>query len=338
MIRPHIYSLLVVALAGCASSLWQLPLSSDVVGSEALPHKADAEYSSLYVANRNYPPSGTGFVSVYASGSAKIARRITEKISDPESLGFDSAGNLYVMNRSSQLVTVYAKDSSNLLRTLSIPNTPGLGLPNNMVVGASGTVYVSLSSEVAVFDPGSTSPTRTITNGIDSPTLGIGSDGDLYAANVNKTITVYAPGAVSPGTTVSENLAQPVAVLVDSSGSIYVADDKSNSIGVFYATLPSGGTYYIGTPSAPAGLALDDKGDLFASFGPSVLEYAAGKTIPTRTLTAGIRNALPLVCDSSGNVYVGEGRRVRIYAPGETTQLRVIRRGIRAPSVLAFGP
>lgn len=334
MTRSLLYVFLAAALAGCASLVGQPQFSNDNAHPRASLHGAGASYSNLYVANRDYP-TGSGFVTVYAAGSAKVARRISERVSDPESMGFDSAGNLYVMNRGNQTVTVYAKDSTNLLRALSIPNGPGEFLPENMVVDASGNVYVSLQAEVAVFGPGSSTPMRTITNGIEAPILALDSAGNLYAVNSNKTITIYLPGAASPSRTVSESLAQPTVALIDSSGNLYVTDDKSNSIVVFNgADAPS---YTITTATAPARLALDGNGNLFVSFGPSVMEYAPGKTAPSRTIT-GIRDALPLVCDSSGNVYVGDGRHVRVYAPGQTTQLRVIRRGIHGAAVLAFGP
>ena len=61
----------------------------------------------------------TANIAIYPPGSGTASRTITDGIYDPESLAFDSSGNLYVGNGLyADSVTVYSP-SGTLLRTIS---------------------------------------------------------------------------------------------------------------------------------------------------------------------------------------------------------------------------
>ena len=99
----------------------------------------------LYVANAGcafYPscsPYVPSSVTVYAQGSKRVLRNITQGVNLPVALVFDGSGNLYVANEENNTVTVYAPGSRSVLRTVS----QGLNGPNSLALDASGNLYVA---------------------------------------------------------------------------------------------------------------------------------------------------------------------------------------------------
>ena len=75
--------------------------------------------------------------------------------------------NLYVLNLGNSTVTVYAKNGTKVLRTIS----QGMHNPNALLFGSAGYLYVANggNSTVTEYAPGSTKVLRTISQGLNLP-------------------------------------------------------------------------------------------------------------------------------------------------------------------------
>jgi len=244
----------------------------------------------LYVANDGSSGSSS---SSSSQGSVTIYRHhfhlvdtLTEGIASPRALGIDGSGNLYVLNgassssssssSSSASVTIY-NPRHRLIGTLS----SGISAPVAMAVDSAGDVMVANSSAssasggsgngaVQVFAAGSTSPTATISTGIDDPrALALDSSGNLYVANAaggsssssssgsGGSVSVYPSGSSTPSLTIGQGINAPDALAVAPNGWLYVANVASTS-------------------SSSSGS------------GASVQVYLPGQTSPRFTITQGI--------------------------------------------------
>ena len=166
---------------------------------------------NVYVGRSSGPYGGIeSRVIVFAHDSAKTLRTITTDISDPQSLAFDSSGDLCVADTNLNIVAVYPKGATKPQRKIK----SGISGPAALGVDGSGNLYVAnnVSSTVTVYPPGTTKPMRTITSGISGPTaLLLDSSGTLYVAN-RRMVTVYAPGSSSPKLRIRNGIDAPVAL------------------------------------------------------------------------------------------------------------------------------
>jgi sugar lactone lactonase YvrE len=130
---------------------------------------------NLYVANRicGRDICKQGNVVVYAPGKQSPSLTITEGISAPSALAVDSSGTLYVS--SAQHISEYAKGQKTPDATITLDGC-GAGA---LTFDGTGDLYALLvdcksssptpNGGVAVYAQGQTTPTYTITKGIDSP-------------------------------------------------------------------------------------------------------------------------------------------------------------------------
>ena len=173
---------------------------------------SDQVASKIYV----WPPAA------YASGSAGgTAPNLTiSVVGSPFGIGFNSGGYLFVAGRGGS-ITIFAP--------IAIPSTTGnnltptpyatlsgasttLNSPNGLAVDGSGNVYVANegSAQVTIF-AASDIATAYATAGVISPTLDI-----------------------APSTTIS-GFAGLHALVLDSSGNLYVTDKNINQVDIFSA-------------------------------------------------------------------------------------------------------
>jgi YVTN family beta-propeller protein len=82
--------------------------------------------NNLYIANAN------NAIAVYAAGSAKLLRTITQGVDQPTAMAFDSKNNLYVANAGSNSIAVYDHDTKRLARTI----TAGIKAPSSLAFGS----------------------------------------------------------------------------------------------------------------------------------------------------------------------------------------------------------
>jgi hypothetical protein len=170
-------------------------------------------------------------VTVYTgNGSSRtLNRTITKGVGDPQSLAFDSSGQLYVGNILGSYyagdVTVYAPGKSDPVETIKKNVTRPTGLifdsSNNLyVLAGSHPEYNSNYSDgyVAVYAGKKRALQREVTIGIQIPfSETLGSSGYLNVANCpdfysGGSVTVYAPGSKQVNRTITTGIACPEAV------------------------------------------------------------------------------------------------------------------------------
>jgi sugar lactone lactonase YvrE len=104
----------------------------------------------------------------------KLKRTITSGVNSARAVAVDASNNLYVANNGLNTVTVYSPKGK-LLRTIS----SGLAGPQALAIDGSGNLYVANCNgcqtgnygpdSITVYAPGSTTPSETITNGVNFP-------------------------------------------------------------------------------------------------------------------------------------------------------------------------
>jgi DNA-binding beta-propeller fold protein YncE len=157
-----------------------------------------------------------GFVVEYAAGSTTIVNTIPLGNLYPFFLAFDSVGNLYVASSYSagRSLAEYAAGSLQLIGTFPVSDFTALAFD------AAGNRYVSdySTNSVLVFPPGSTTPLRTITDGVSEPqALAVDPEGDLMIGGLS--LNEYAPGKFYPKRTIA--YANSSALAFDSVGRLY---------------------------------------------------------------------------------------------------------------------
>jgi hypothetical protein len=161
-----------------------------------------------------------GYVQVFTPGSNTAQRTIDTGVGgyafDPGSMAFDPQGNLLVAEQAKlklQIVKIAPGSSQAVPVNLDLNgnniNGPGMGIDN------AGNIYVASSQGgvVAVFAPGQTEPSRTISPVGSYGLTSVTSRGAVYQANGESTVTEIAAGASGPTNTVNcQCSAQGVAV------------------------------------------------------------------------------------------------------------------------------
>lgn len=167
-------------------------------------------------------------VTVYDGRGKSLVRTITRNLLRPSRLAFDSKGNLYVIRQNE--VNIYVNGKSRIMHSIKIQAA------NAIALDSQDNLYISTGSgnTVNVYAPGSKTPTRTITQGIDDAgSLALDSAGNLYVGNAHSKsfygdITVYAPGSKSVMRTITQGVYEPTALAFDSSANLYVANAGHN--------------------------------------------------------------------------------------------------------------
>jgi DNA-binding beta-propeller fold protein YncE len=179
----------------------------------------------------------------YGPSGTKPLREITDglKTATPESLAFDSAGDLYVGAQADvkgphyNVVDVYAPGKKTLLRSISQNCYDNI----RIALDPHDNLYVSCAmpqgGSVRVYAAGTKKLIRTITSGLGFVQgLAFDRTGNLYVANYSRhSITVYAPDSGSVLRTLTRGVDQPLGVALDSLGNVYVPDSRVGTVTVY---------------------------------------------------------------------------------------------------------
>jgi hypothetical protein len=220
-------------------------------------------------------------LNVYVQNGAKIQRARKLKQKRPfNSLAVDMAGNVYtscppgtqlceytkkkLMRRfeaNGPIATDFSGNVAALQRNQSSVGEYALGQDkpywiaggvNNTLCGlafdSSGNLYGAntiegMAGDVVVYAPKATSPTLTITSGIDNPVgIAIDSKDNLYVLNVPQSgasVSVYARGQRTPSETITDGVVGVIPVYgggspiaIDSADNLYVAN-QTESVTVY---------------------------------------------------------------------------------------------------------
>ena len=196
-------------------------------------------------------------------------------ISNPETMVFDPSGNLFVGNGKA--------NSIKKITPSGIKTTFATDLDvDGMAVDAFGSLFVSRKSEssnasdgvILKFTPDGRS--SVFVSNISHPKgLAFDSLGNLYLAYPDRdSILKFTPNGKQ--TTFASGLGHPFRLAFDLFGNLFATDPAANSI---FEISPSGVviTFFVST-STTAGvkdLAFDSNGNLFVTFGDSVVEFVS---------------------------------------------------------------
>ncbi len=334
-------------LAACSGRGALMPTGASAIPSNRLVAAAtnNGGSTTLYV-------SGSGGTAIFAAGGAKYVRKIRPKSG---AVATDRQGHLYVAGETATAVDVYENRGAKLAWTVHAkpyyprllvlddsgdlylqcgdrnlceygPRNKGLvrqlrGYGTLLALDTGGNLYLATGfNSVAVYAPGSTSPERTITNGIAGPeALALDLQGNLYVANAyvgsqpSQNVTVYAPGGSSPIRTITAGLTIPYAMTTDSAGNLYVLNSCVNRGGC-----------------------TNDQ--------DSVAVYSPGTNTPQHVVSQGLDFPVTLAVDRSSNLYVANNGNyptdhgsVTVYGSGSYSLIRTVTHDIEYPGFLALG-
>lgn len=254
-----------------------------------------------------------------------------------------SAPNLFILAAdtvSSSAGPIVQPGMVNLTVALTAPVSGGGSVPANTVVPATiahSVIYVSSQGSpdaVLGYEDGNTTPSVTITNGVNTPNgVAVDGAGTLYAANYsNSTVTEYPVGRIVPSVTLA-GLSNPVGVAVNAAGTLFVAHAGNSQVTEYPAGSTSPSVTLTNGISNPRGAAVDAASTLYiANAGNStVTEYLAGSTAPSVTLT-GLNYPVDVAVDAAGTLYlVNNGGTVTEYPAGSSSPSVTITNGLIRP-------
>ena len=266
-------------------------------------------------------------------------------ISNPETMVFDSSGNLFVSNGNA--------NSIKKITPLGVKTTFATDLDvDGMAVDAFGNLFVSRKSEssnasdgvILKFTPDGRS--SVFVSNISHPKgLAFDSSGNLYLAYPDRhSILKFTPDGRR--TTFASGIAHPYRLAFDAFGFLWVTDPGA---GALYAIAPSGVVFLIDSSdvdpelSGLNDLAFDGAGNLFLTAGQSVVEIDS--TLTTLFTVAavpggagGIAIGPPTTTNLSTRVSVqgGDGVAIAGFIISGSTPKQVLIKGLGA-SLSNFG-
>jgi glucose/arabinose dehydrogenase len=143
-------------------------------------------------------------VYVYEIGSKKLSRTVSEGVNEPFDLAFDASNNLYVLNSGNDTVTIYAENDGRPKLTISAGIRWPVGLALDNTNGLY--VLNSYNKTITVYNRKSGKERYSISSGLSYPVaIAVGPDQNLYVAN-GANIAVYAPGTQTPSRTIATGI------------------------------------------------------------------------------------------------------------------------------------
>jgi len=293
--------------------------------------------------------AGANSVTLYAGGQNAPVATIQNSVTNPQSLVFDVAGDLFVASQTGS-VTEYAAPYSGMPSTIAI----GVNHPQALALDGRGDLFVANgagSNTVTEYSPPyGGAPIATISTGIGDPvSLGLDASGDLFVANqATNTVTEYAQPYTGTPTTIANGLYGPNSLALDGRGNLFVSNLNSTPASVVQFVPP------FSSASAPAltitngvaeqgAIALGPAANLFVPNQGSntVTEYVPPYGSAPTTVTGGQNQPVALAIDASGNLYVanyGNNTVTQYPPPYAGASWVTISNGVSAPQALALSP
>jgi sugar lactone lactonase YvrE len=293
-------SLALVLLTACYQAASPVSATSSAAATRASRTASDSQSRLIFSSS-----FGGNSVDYYLKGTGPnnpLAGTLSGGFANPQGMGVDRAGDLYVSNGNDKDVLVYAAGSTSPTGTLDDPNK----FPDDVAIAPDGTVYVAngsgpigASGNVVVYAPGATSPTQTLNDKHFLHVFGVALDarGNLFVscnaalAIGSGTVVEFKAGSTTPIET-HVRLGYSGGVAIDRDGHLLAIDQEVPSINVYVvgkrkpvAKLP--------LPGASAYLAFNKTSDeLYVadySLGEiDVFRYTPSGLTPINTITNGI--------------------------------------------------
>ncbi len=237
-------------------------------------------------------------------GTSTVSAFVSSRLSSPQDLVFDAAGNLYISNFDNTTLTKVTPAGA-----VSALVSRGLEIPTGLAFDTAGNLYVTnlYNSTITKVTPAGAVSTF-VSSGLDNPSgLAFDKAGNLYVTNWgNNTISkVTRSGVVS--TFVSSGLDGPWGLAFDSAGNLYVANLGNSTLS---KVTPAGAvsTFVSSGLASPDGLAFDAVGNLVvANRGNSTLSKVTPAGAVSTFVSSGLAAPEGLAFDAAGNLYVANG-------------------------------
>jgi WD40 repeat protein len=187
----------------------------------------------------------------------------------------------------------------------------------------SENLFVENYNDITEYDPNG-KLVRTITDGIpyegfNAGGLAFDSRGRLYAITGSFDISIYAAGSRKFIGTITSGLRTPLAVAVDRSDNLFVANEIAENVEEFFHGHKQPGRVITQGINDPDALAFDSQGNLYVAnlFGPTVTVYSRNGHL-IRTIQDGMVGPEAIALDSRDTLFVangaaGYGMTVTIY-------------------------
>jgi len=281
-----------------------------------------------------HTPAGCGYTSGGVAQAATAAN-----LDVPSGVGVDSSGNLYIADKTDNMVAMVARSACSSscpfglastvvgdiyavagTGTACSTHTPAgcsynalatsakLDAPGGVAVDSSGNLYIADTTNQMVAMVARSACSSSCPFGLASTVVG-----DIYAVAGTGTVCSthtpagcgYTSGGVAQAAT-SANLDTPGGVAVDSSGNLYIADTTNQMVAMVASSACSS--------SCPLGLASTSTGDIYAVAGtgtacsthtPAGCGYTSGGVAQAAT-SANLDAPGGVAVDSSGNLYIAD--------------------------------
>jgi hypothetical protein len=263
----------------------------------------------------------------------------------------------YVCNLGAGEVDVFHQHGKDQTPIATITN--GILGPGGLTTDRKGNLYVADEGPISgtwtvqVYAPGATSPTKSYTTDLSSPTdTAVAKDGTIYIANFNGLsngwVAVYPKGNVSKEYRLSDfGGGAPLSVALDRKENLYVMYDVNNGSAVNeYAPGATTGTNLNLAFSSGGGIQVDPAGNILVAqqLDPSeILIFPPGQTQPSQTIPmpGGGEPFNFALNHKSKALFVGEyfsANQVDRFAYPSTKFQYVIANGFNNPSGVATAP
>ncbi len=264
---------------------------------------------------------------------------------------------VYVSNLGAGAIDVFYQRGKDQQPIATITN--GILGPGGLTTDRKGNLYVADEGEISgkwtvqVYAPDATSPTKSYTTDLSSPTdTAVAKDGTIYIANFNGDsngwVAVYPKGKVSKEYRLSDfGGGAPLSVALDSKQNLYVMYDVNGGSAVNeYKPRAKTGTDLNLVFSSGGGIQVDAAGDILVAqqLDPSeILIFPPGKTEPSQTISMpGGGEPFNFALNfGSRALFVGEyqeANQVDRFAYPSTKFKYVIANGFENPSGVATAP
>jgi hypothetical protein len=235
------------------------------------------------------------------------------------------AGLVFVSDLDNDTVWICPTNENDIRSGFLAPTSQlqGVSDPVQLAVDSQGTLYVanaqvgaSGAGSVTEYPRGATSPSRTLTAGLNTSTgIAVDSAGTVYVSNKYlHSIVVFPKDKSTPKETIAVNLVGPDGLAVDKAGDLFIADGSANDVLELAHGSATPQSLHLKQLSRPIGVAVDSHGNLFVSnlFGARsvVTTYAPGSTMPSQRIVV---PGPPYDSEST----IGETSMISVTQPGD---------------------
>ncbi|MBW4028786.1 MAG: hypothetical protein HIU93_15565 [Acidobacteria bacterium] len=256
--------------------------------------------------------TGTGAAITVDPGTLSS---ISTSLKTPQGAAIDSLGNLYVADKGSNSILLFAAGSTT--GTAISTGSLTLNSPTAVAVDGAGNVFIADTGDNRVVEipAGNAAGAVALSTSFSGPEgIAVDQGGNLYVSDTGNNHIVVVPninGTLDAGmtTTLGTGLQGPGALTLDGSGNLYFVDSGNHDVDELAA--PVGGIPQVKVITGiglPLALATDASGSLYVvdQSTASVLRYGvvSGKFGSGQVVSTAIASPHGLAIDPLGNLYV----------------------------------